>query len=111
VFWLDASSSVNGRIFRLGGETDGDAGGWVISEYIENIRYCIAQKSSKTSQYKSRYKEWWLYLVDYMALGLDQSDIKEVTSAISNLGEFDKVDIITHNGEYLLIDMSRKYEK
>src|SRR5687767_4270989 len=69
-FWINSSDGINGQVYQYGGERDEDAGGGVIPVYIENIRHCIAEKSSKIERYKSKYKEWWLYLVDYMELGL-----------------------------------------
>lgn len=105
-FQFYSSVPISGRVFRFGGEGDGDAGGWVISVYIDNVRHCIAEKSSKIKQYESLYREWWLYLVDYMELGLDYDDIKEVKTAISDLGQFNKVAIINYTGEFLLFDIS-----
>lgn len=107
-FWIDKSMPINGRVFRLGGEIDGDAGGWVISEYIDNIKFCIAQKSSKISQYLPRYKVWWLCLVDYMNLGLDHDDVKQVKSALTNLNEFARVIVINRTGEFLLFETTLK---
>jgi hypothetical protein len=107
-FWVYLSDPINGQVFQFVGERDEDAGGGVISVYIENIRHCIVEKSSKIKQFKSRYKEWWLYLVDYMQLGLDYGDIEKVKSAISDLGEFNKVAIIHYTGEFLLFEISPK---
>ena len=109
-FWLYSSVPVNGRVFLQAGEMERDAGGAVISEYIDNIRYCIAKKSSRIGPYRARYKEWWLYLVDTMELGLDYNEIKTVTSAITDLGGFDKVKIVTRNGRHLILDLASKHE-
>jgi len=106
--WLYSSDPVKGQVFRFGGEDDGDAGGWVVPVYIENIRHCITEKSSKIKQYKLRYKEWWLYLVDFMELGLDQEVVKEMKSAISDLGEFNKVAVVNYMGEFLRLDLPSK---
>jgi len=105
-FQVYSSEPINGKIFRLGGESDGDAGGGVISVYIENIRYCIAEKSLKIKPYISQYREWSLYLVDYMELGLGYNEINGIKNAISDLGEFHKVAIINYTGEFLLFDIS-----
>jgi hypothetical protein len=105
-FHIYPSSSTSGRVFQYGGEFDGDAGGGNISIYLENIRHCIAEKTLKIKQYKPLYKEWWLCLVDCMEIGLDVGEIKEVKSSISDLGEFNKVVVINHTGEYLLFDSS-----
>lgn len=106
-FHIYPSSSASGRVFQYGGEFDGDAGGGNISIYLENIRYCIAEKTLKIKQYIPLYKEWWLYLVDYIGSGLDVDEITEVKNAISDLGEFTKIVIINHTGELLLVDYSR----
>jgi len=95
-FQVYSAEPTNGKIFRFGGETDENAGGGVISVYIENINHCIADKSAKIKQYKSLYKEWWLYLVDFMELGLGYNEINEVKNAISDLDEFSKVVIISY---------------
>jgi hypothetical protein len=106
--WIDSASLSGEHLFRIASEGDDDIGGEVISVYVQNIRYCIADKSVKISRYKSRYKEWWLYLVDYMELGLDQEDIQTVISTVSNLEEFSKVVIINYTGELLLLEVCVK---
>lgn len=105
--WIYPSMPNNGWVFRVGGSVDGDGGGWVIQAYIENIRHCIATKSSKIKKYKSSFGHWWLYLVDYMNLGLDNNVIQEVIKAISDLGEFEKIVIIDRAGEALLFTISQ----
>jgi hypothetical protein len=106
--YIDSSDLVSEQVFRIAIEGDDDAGGGVISTYIQNIRHCIVDKSSKINWCKSRYKNWWLYLVDYMELGLDYGDIERVKSAILDLGEFNRVAIINYSGEFLLFDISTK---
>jgi hypothetical protein len=106
--YIDSSDLVSEQVFRIAIEGDDDAGGGVISVYSQNIRHCIFDKSSKINRYKSRYSSWWLYLVDYMELGLSNEDVTNVMSTISYLGEFDKVVIINHAGEFLLFEVSAK---
>jgi len=98
------TKSVGKNLFRKAIELDYDAGGFVISVYIENIQYCIDEKSKKIEPYLDKYTEWWLYLVDSMQLGLDQDDIKEVRKNIKDLGNFNKVCIIENGEEYLIFN-------
>jgi hypothetical protein len=107
-FWINSSDAINGQVFQFVGEHDEDAGGGVISVYIENIRHCISAKSSKIKQYKSKYEAWWLYLVDYLELGLDHGEVEKVKSVISDLGEFNKVAVIHYTGELLFFEISPK---
>ena len=53
----------------LGAHTDDQEGGWVISEMVRNLDLCIAEKTKKIENYKSRYPEWWLILVDRVSFG------------------------------------------
>ena len=103
-FYIGAIEPIDNRVFLRAGDEDLD---WLVydASIIKNIRYCITQKSSKIKQYKSLYKEWWLYLVDYMALDAGYQ-IERIKSTISDLGEFDKVVIINYSGEFLLFDTS-----
>ncbi len=55
--------------FVLGGEDDLDTGGWVGHEFQESLRRCIEDKSDKVANYRAKYPEWWLVLVDHMLGG------------------------------------------
>lgn len=92
----------NGKLFRRALSNDNDAGGWVIGVYTDNIRYCINEKSLKISERLEDYSEWWLYLVDYIGLGLDQQDFVEVTKKIRSIGNFNKVVVLDYHGEKIL---------
>jgi len=63
-FLFYESNHGNGKLFLVGGSGDSDAGGWIIPVFVENIRHCIDEKSSKVSKRLPKYSEWWLYLVD-----------------------------------------------
>lgn len=83
---------------------DNDAGGAIISMYIENIRYCINEKSDKIKSHLHRYDEWWLFLVDRMLWDLAPREIKEISKNIQDLGCFDEVSIIRNEKISLTID-------
>ncbi len=94
------TTSKNKNLFRSAGDRDNDEGGCNISVYIENIQYCINEKSEKIKSYLNKYDEWWLYLVNTMHLIINMSDVKEISNNIQNLGFFDKVKIVS-NGEVI----------
>ncbi len=104
-FHIGMMEPIDNRVFIMAGESDLD---WLVddSSIIKNIRYCITQKSLTVKQYKTLYKECWLCLVDQMILEVGYR-IEMIKSAVSNLGEFDRVLIINYAGEILLLDISR----
>lgn len=53
---------------------DHDSGGWVIGELERNLRISIKEKAHKIKPYRSKYKKWWLVLVDHIDLGVDLQD-------------------------------------
>lgn len=97
---IQKAPSNNKNLFRPAGYLDNDAGGFVISMYIENIRYCIHEKSEKIKYYLYKYDEWWLHLVDIMLWDLAIDEVNEIRKNIHDLGHFNKVSII-RNGEII----------
>lgn len=59
--------------FIWGGGSDFDSGGWVIPELERNLAICIAEKSGKIANYRHKYPEWWLVLVDHMMGGTPEA--------------------------------------
>jgi hypothetical protein len=88
------ASPVRPRVFRLGGGMDWDSGGGLIPMYVDNISYCIEEKSQKIAAYADRYEHWWLLLVDFLGWGLDGRDESELRAGIITLGRFDRVIVI-----------------
>src|SRR5262249_15206513 len=81
--------------FVMGGHTDEQAGGWVVSEVIRNLEICIADKTKKVTGYKDKYAEWWLILVDHIAYGLlDANDIADVRQLVPKPQPWTKIVII-----------------
>jgi len=106
-FSIYESNPGNGRLFSVGGSVDSDGGGIVISVYVENIRHCINEKSSKIETRLEKYHEWWLYLVDCMEFGLSQKETSEVLKEIGSTGNFDKVVILSYYGQNVLATLSK----
>jgi hypothetical protein len=106
-FSIYESNPGNGKLFPVGGSGDSDAGGWVVSVYVENIRHCINEKSSKIEKRLDKYHEWWLYLVDCTGLELSQKETLEVTKEIRSTGNFDKVVVLSYDGQNIFITLSK----
>ena len=73
---LRASESHN-RTFLLGGYTDMDAGGWVVSEIIRNLSAYLIEKSKKVTPYRSKYPTWWLIFVDHIGHARDEQEVRK----------------------------------
>ncbi|AKE51175.1 hypothetical protein [Kangiella geojedonensis] len=95
-FRLDAvkASSPLDSFFIMGGFTDRQAGGWLVSEMIQNIDFCSKIKRDKISVHKSKYKEWWLLLIDQTGFNLRRDDIAQLRVNIQKPQGWDKVMII-----------------
>lgn len=106
-FTIYYSQPVNGRIFRPANRSDRNADSRVITDYKENLRYCIIEKSSKVAPYLPKYSQWWLFLVDHMGWGLNAVETKDLTDSISDLGKFDGIFILSNNGDHLLASLTK----
>ena len=71
---LIRASKDHGYTFIRGGYSDGDSGGWVMSEVERNLRICIADKEKKITPHRHKYPEWWLLLVDHIDYGMEEED-------------------------------------
>jgi hypothetical protein len=99
--FIQEVKSIDKNIFRSLGGSDENSGGRIISMYIENIQYCISEKSEKVNDYIQKYKEWWLILVDTMMWDLEKYELDEIAKYITDLGNFDKI-IVIRNGQELI---------
>jgi hypothetical protein len=84
-----------GRRFLLGGLSDRDASGRVVSDIITNATACIAEKTKKVAEYRAKYPEWWLVFIDYIG---GPSDADEVRKYLSRPKEWDRVIFLKYDG-------------
>lgn len=70
-FSLDLTPCTNifPTCFVLGGYQDFDSGGWLVAELERNIRICTLEKEQKIAAVRSKYREWWLILIDCIGFG------------------------------------------
>lgn len=81
--------------FIMGGNTDGQADGWLLHKMEENILYCIREKSKKIEGYRSRYNQWWLILVDCIGYGLNEFERSLFEDQVKIKHNFDKLLIVS----------------
>jgi hypothetical protein len=83
-FRIFPASNKHEQIFVLGGYSDHDSGGFVISEVNRNLEICANEKSEKIKDLRWKYREWWLVLIDHIGYGLsatDRLELKEIQKA------------------------------
>jgi hypothetical protein len=74
------STTVQEGVFCMGGETDFDAGGFVISELVRNVSEFIKEKDKKVENYRPNYPEWWLVFIDRIDFASDGKELKKYFS-------------------------------
>ena len=79
--------------YKIGIEADYNSGGFLISMYVSNVLHCATEKEKKITPYQSRYKQWWLLLIDYIG-GIEHEDIEEIKSYLKIPKIFNKIIII-----------------
>ena len=84
-------------MFLLGGCSDEESGGWLLSEMEVNIRHCASEKSRKIAKVKAKYEQWWLALVDHIGYGLDDFDRQMFRDQVCIEHDWDKIVIIDPN--------------
>ncbi|MGE0155100.1 MAG: hypothetical protein AB7R90_20975 [Reyranellaceae bacterium] len=71
---LHLASDTHPTRFVFGGWSDGDEGGFVVSEVLRNLEIAVAEKTRKQKSVREKYKIWWLIFVDYIGRGLNADD-------------------------------------
>lgn len=79
---LTRTSEAHGAFFVMGGGSDLDSGGWLMSELGRNLRLCIAEKERKIAPYRDKYAAWWLVLDDRIDYGVTEEDRERFRSVI-----------------------------
>lgn len=77
--------------FRPAGHSDEHSGGFLIGEIETNLKLCIAEKTTKIANYRAKYPEWWLVLLDHIGYALDPFEQELFQARVSLTHTFDKV--------------------
>lgn len=88
------ASKPHESLFVMGGYSDQDSGGWVLSEMQKNIFYCATDKERKIKEVRNRYRTWWLALVDHIGCGLDEFDREQFKTSVCVEHSWDKILIV-----------------
>lgn len=88
------AKSIKGKTFRNAAILDDDWGGPEVYTYFNNINLCVREKNIKIKNYKEKYPNWWLVLVDFTDLFPSSDDINEIINNVDDLGLFNKLIII-----------------
>lgn len=87
--------------YKLGSPNDMDSGGYVVSEIYKSLNVILKKKTETIAPYRNKYNKWWLALVDYIGLGLNEHELKQLMEPPSPTHDFDKVLLIAPlNVEY-----------
>lgn len=81
--------------FELGGFDDLDQGGFVIPKVEHNLRFCIAEKTTKVEAHRQKYPEWWLILIDHVAYGMSEFDRNIFREAVKINHNWDRITLVS----------------
>lgn len=87
------------EVFHVGIVSDRDRGGWTGPLYTDNINHCIAEKTGRIQKYKSKYSEWWLVFVDFLAGGIGEPEKTFVIQHINKGSDWKKIIVIHHSSK------------
>jgi hypothetical protein len=89
------ASKVHPQLFVLGGSSDHDSGGFLVSEIAENLQICIAEKTVKVVKVRSRYSEWWLAFEDRIGYGvLDEDDRNQLRELVQRDDQWNRIILV-----------------
>ena len=83
--------------YRMGGCSDRDSGGYVLSEMERNILICSEEKMYKVDDVRDNYSIWWLALVDHIGHDLNETEKNQLDDQLVKGHNWDKVLIINPN--------------
>ena len=82
------------KVFHIAVISDQGHCGWTAPDYVENINFCISEKTIRIQKYKFKYPEWWLVLVDFLAGGIGEPERTFVIQHINKGSDWKKIIII-----------------
>ena len=86
-------------MFILGGWNDLDSGGYVESELIRNLEFCVQQKANKVQPHRCRYSCWWLILVDSIGRAGTKPEIPVASPYHATSAVFDQIFLLGYDGK------------
>lgn len=80
--------------YIMGGASDFNSGGFVISELKRNLQICLDKKTNLINRHRSKYLEWWLILADTIGYGLNEYNRTQFREIVFIENNWDKVILI-----------------
>ena len=81
--------------YQYGMSGDNDSGGFVVGLIYDNLKLIVAEKEGKVKNYKSRYPEWWLAVVDTIGYGLTDLDAEQFYDLPKITSQFDRILLVS----------------
>jgi len=82
------------KVFHIAVISDQGHCGWTAPDYVENINFCILEKTTRIQKYKFKYPEWWLVLIDSLAVGIKEPEKTFVIQHIIKGADWKKIIVI-----------------
>lgn len=89
------STNKNQYQYEFGMSSDSDSGCLVVGSIYENLKLIIAEKERKIQNYKWRYSEWWLAVIDTIGYGLTNLDIEQFQNLEKIESQFDRILLVS----------------
>jgi hypothetical protein len=100
---LRPKTKIENQIFHLGSMLDFDSGGYVLPILLQNMNFCIEQKTKKITPCYCKYEKWWLILIDEISYGLNHKDKQYVSHQIIKKPTWERIITLnTLNGKEIL---------
>ena len=84
-----------GKPYVWASSSDGDGGGFVVSNILASLKIIIAEKHGKIFPYKSKYSTWWLAVNDKIRFGMDEIDLSQLQAAFNIPTFFERIVFIS----------------
>lgn len=81
--------------YEFGMSSDSDSGCLVVDCIYENLKLIIAEKERKIQNYKYKYSEWWLAVIDTIGYGLTNLDQEQFHSRPRIESQFDRILLVS----------------
>jgi len=89
------SSNKLQKQYHYGISSDRNSGGFVVGLIYKNLQLVIKEKVDKTRNFKPKYPEWWLAVVDTIGYGLSDLDLEQFYELPKITNGFDRILLVS----------------
>ncbi len=95
----------NEYFYAMGGGSEDEMGCLVVGEIYRNLKIVIEKKEQKISEFRYKYSEWWLILIDLISYGhLDSHDLEQLFSLPKIKSIWDKILVINPHDSHIVFE-------